>query len=117
MTNNKHTLSPPLNEPTFFILLSLASGSKHGYGVLKDVEETSGGQVSLSTSTLYTALGRLLDQGLVERSDIGEGDTRPGLPRKVYTLTDKGRRALNGEARRLQGLLMAFKQHLGEEHL
>lgn len=117
MTSNAHPINPPLNEPTFLILLSLASGSKHGYGILKEVEGISSGEMSLSTSTLYTALGRLLEQELVERCDLGEGDVRPGLPRKVYALTEKGRRVLNGEVRRLQGLLMVFKQHLGEEHL
>ena len=52
----------PLQEPTFYILLSLRGGEKHGYAILKDVAEMSSEQVKLSTGTLYGALFRLLDQ-------------------------------------------------------
>ena len=105
-----------INEPTFFILLSLASGPKHGYAVLKDTEELSRGKISLSTSTLYTALNRLLNQGLIERSDAGQNGSGPGLPRKVYRLNERGRRILNAEAKRMQDILASYQQRLGEEH-
>jgi DNA-binding PadR family transcriptional regulator len=105
-----------INEPTFFILLSLASGPKHGYAVLKDTEELSRGKISLSTSTLYTALNRLLNQGLIERSDAGQNGAGPGLPRKVYRLNERGRRILNAEAKRMQDILASYQQRLGEEH-
>ena len=105
-----------INEPTFFILLSLASGPKHGYAVLKDTEELSRGKVSLSTSTLYTALNRLLNQGLIERSDAVQNWSGPGLPRKVYRLNERGRRILNAEAKRMQDRLASYQQRLGEEH-
>jgi DNA-binding PadR family transcriptional regulator len=104
-----------INEPTFFILLSLASGPKHGYAVMKDTEELSRGKVSLSTSTLYTALNRLLNQGLLERSDTGENGAGPGLPRKVYCLNENGRRILNAEAKRMQDMLASYQQRLGKE--
>ena len=55
----------PMGEPAYFILLSLAAGPRHGYAVLKDAEELSEGRMSLSVSTLYTALGRLQEQGLI----------------------------------------------------
>ncbi len=106
-----------INEPTFFILLSLASGPKHGYAVLKDTEELSRGKVSLSTSTLYTALNRLYNQGLIDRSDTGENGSGPGLPRKVYRLNEHGRRILNAEAKRMQDMLASYQQRLGEEHV
>src|SRR5512146_687580 len=104
-----------INEPTFFILLSLASGPKHGYAVMKDTEELSRGKVSLSTSTLYTALNRLLNQGLLERSDTGENEAGPGLPRKVYCLNEHGRRILHAEAKRMQDMLASYQQRFGEE--
>ncbi len=104
-----------INEPTFFILVSLASGPKHGYAILKDTEDLSRGKVSLSTSTLYTALNRLLSQGLIERSDPGEQESGPGLPRKVYRLNERGRRILNAEAKRMQDMLVSYRQRLGEE--
>jgi len=110
------SVSPnPLSEPAFFILLSLAAGPRHGYAVLKDVEEVSGGRVTLSVSTLYTTLGRLQEQGLIERSDDGQEDPAPGLPRKVYRLTSHGQGALSAEAKRLRALLAAYRQRLGEE--
>ncbi len=105
-----------IKEPTFFILLSLASGPKHGYAVLKDTEELSRGKVSLSTSTLYTALNRLLNQGLIERTDAANNGSGPGLPRKVYRLNERGRRVLNAEAQRMQAMLASYQQRLGEEH-
>jgi DNA-binding PadR family transcriptional regulator len=106
---------PALGEPAFFILLSLADGPRHGYAVLKDVEEMSGGRVALSVSTLYTTLGRLLEQGLIERGDDGNEELSPGLPRKVYRLTSRGQGALGREANRLRLLLSAYRSRLGEE--
>src|SRR5512147_2044776 len=95
----------PLTEPTFYILLSLAPGRKHGYAILKDVKDLSKERVILSTSTLYTAVGRLLDQDLIERFSDGDDEVGPGLPRKSYALTELGRRVLEAEAIRLQGMV------------
>lgn len=115
MNNSSEFL--PLREPTFFILLSLANGEKHGYAILKDVEMLSSERVQLSTSTLYEALARLLDQGLVARVSATKKDgsdvSHPGRPRKFYRLTDSGRRVLNAELARLQGLVDTAQQHLG----
>ncbi len=105
-----------LPESSFFILLSLAGGPRHGYAVSKDIEEMSGDQVVLSVSTLYTALNRLLEQGLIERGDDGADDPNPGLPRKVYRLTRQGQLALNGEAKRLTALLRVYQHRLGREN-
>ena len=106
----------PLTEPTFYILLSLAPGKKHGYAILKDVEALSDGRVSLSTSTLYSALSRLLDQGLIERlPEVMENRTGPGLPRKAYVLTELGRRVLEAETHRMQSLVAAASLRLSEE--
>jgi PadR family transcriptional regulator PadR len=105
----------PLSEPSFYILLSLASGPRHGYAVLKDAEALSEGRVTLSVSTLYTSLGRLQEQGLIERIENGDEQPGPGLPRKVYRLTRQGRGALEAEAWRLRGLLAAYRQRLGAE--
>ena len=61
----------PLSEATFYILLSLTSGPKHGYAILKDVSTLSGAAIELSTSTLYGALGRMQEQSLIERVENG----------------------------------------------
>jgi len=105
----------PLTEPTFYILLSLAPGKKHGYAIMKDVKDLSGERVNLSTSTLYTAVGRLLDQELIERFSDEEQDTSPGLPRKSYALTDLGRRVLEAEHVRLQGMVREAGLRLRED--
>lgn len=94
----------PLREPTFFILLSLSPGPKHGYAILKEVELLSDGRVKLSTGTLYGAIKRLLDDGWIRRVD----DPLPNdtdRERKTYDLTELGRRVLNAEIARLQKLV------------
>lgn len=117
MTTQSDNISDliPLREPTFFILLSLAQGQKHGYAILKDVESVSEGKVTLSTGTLYEALARLLDQGLIERVADAAKDNHPGRPRKLYRLTARGLRVMQAETARLQALLVAAQQRLGAE--
>ena len=107
--------SPPLSEPSFFILLSLASEPSHGYAMLKNIEGLSGGRIMLSVSTLYTTLGRLQAQGLIERVDATGEEPAPGLPRKIYRLTRQGQGALEAEASRLHRLLVAYRRQLGAE--
>lgn len=91
----------PLTEVTFFILVSLAPGAKHGYAIMQDVAHLSNGRVTLSTGTLYGALKRLLEQGWIGRIADETAD-KSGRPRKVYDLTDLGRRILKAETSRLQ---------------
>ncbi len=105
-----------MSEPSYFILLSLAAGPKHGYAVLKDAEALSNGRISLSVSTLYTSLARLQEQGLIERMDAENEQSGPGLPRKVYRLTRQGHWALEAEAIRLKTLLSAYRQQLGTQN-
>ena len=106
----------PLTEPTFYILLSLAPGQKHGYAILQDVEGLSKGRITLSTSTLYSALGRLLDQSLIERvPDDLDGAKHPGRPRKAYVLSELGRRVLRAETDRLSSLVETARPRLAVE--
>lgn len=106
----------PLTEATFYILLSLVPGRKHGYAILKDVETLSSRSVILSTSTLYSALQRLGEQGLISRvEDENQPAANPGLPRKAYILTEAGRKVLESEMARLQYLFSAGQQRLHNE--
>lgn len=110
----------PLREPTFFILLSLADGEKHGYAIIKDVAALSSGKVNLSTGTLYEALARLLDQLLIERVDemhsgANHQDPHPGRPRKSYRLTPKGGQVVQAEMARLQALVLTAEQRLARQ--
>lgn len=94
----------PLREPTFFILLSISTKKKHGYAILQDVNTLSKGQVKLSNGTLYTALIRLQDQGIIKRADIDEPQIR-GKPRKAYQITKDGLAVLQAEISRLSTLV------------
>lgn len=95
----------PLTETTFYILLSLSFSPRHGYAIMKDVQELSDDRILLSTGTLYGAIKRLLDQAWIIRLDsesVGEVD---GRGKKVYQLTDQGRRILQAEIERLEKLV------------
>jgi DNA-binding PadR family transcriptional regulator len=107
-TPDGHT---PLQEPTFYILLALRGGEKHGYAILKEVSELSAGRVTLSTGTLYGALNRLLDQGLIERLD-GEDGPRG---KKGYRLTPAGLAVFGAELSRIERLLRAARSARGAE--
>jgi DNA-binding PadR family transcriptional regulator len=88
----------PLTEPVLRVLLSLAEHPRHGYSILKDVEQLSRGRVKLSTSTLYGALRRLLDDAWIERIEEDESPR----DRQAYRLTTRGRRNLQLEVQRLK---------------
>ena len=103
----------PLTEATFYILLSLSSGKKHGYLIMKDVEHLSDKRVGLGTGTLYGALGRLLDLAWIERVDEEPGN---GRPRKAYILSEQGRSILAAETMRLQSALSAAQVRLSESY-
>ncbi|MBN2044840.1 MAG: helix-turn-helix transcriptional regulator [Anaerolineales bacterium] len=103
----------PLREPTFFILLSISNQKKHGYAILQDTESLSGGKIKLSNGTLYGALTRLLDQGLIERVPSDE-PAASGKPRKAYQLTRTGASVLQAEIERLENLVRTARRHLPE---
>ena len=88
-----------MQEATFLILTALADGAQHGYGIIMDVQEISGGRVKLRAGTLYTALDRLRADRLitVDREEIVEGRLR-----RYYRLTPEGTTVLAAEAARLQ---------------
>jgi DNA-binding PadR family transcriptional regulator len=108
---NPSTSPLPVSEPVFFILLSLASGPKHGYAILKAIEAISRETLLLSTSTLYGALSRLEEQGYIRRVMAGQ-QVAPGLPRKVYELTPQGLNLLHAEAERLHRMSRIARQSL-----
>src|SRR5256885_5742595 len=90
----------PITEPVLLILLSLAEQPRHGYSILKDVEEMSDGRVRLSTGTLYGALRRLLDDEWITRHSADE----KSRGRQDYRLTTRGRKILQQEISRLKQL-------------
>jgi DNA-binding PadR family transcriptional regulator len=88
-----------IRRSTYFVLASLLDGPLHGYAIIKRAVELSGGEVRLSTGTLFGALDRLVDSGLVE---AGEEEKVEGRVRRSYRLTDDGNAALAAEARQLR---------------
>lgn len=103
----------PLTPAAFQILLALAGGERHGYGIMQEVLALTGGAVHLGPGTLYGTIGRLLAAGLIaevaERPDPALDDER----RRYYRLTPAGGRAAADEARRLEGLVRAARaRHL-----
>ena len=90
----------PLTEPVLMVLLSLADQPRHGYSIIKDVEQLSEGRVVLSTGTLYGALQRLLDRGWIERFEEEDASR----DRRAYRLTPLGRRILKQEFERMKQL-------------
>lgn len=100
----------PLATATFEILLTLADGERHGYAIMKEVRERTDGTVRLGPGTLYGALKRLLEAGLVdecgERADPERGDER----RRYYRLTKQGLSVARAEARRLDTMVRAARR-------
>lgn len=95
---------PPLSEPVFYILYSLADRPRHGYGILLEIEGRTDGEVVLGTSTLYSALKRLLGEGWIEETDERAEPEHDDERRRYYRLTARGREVLRAEARRLERL-------------
>jgi len=91
----------PLTPAMFHVLLALAGDDLHGYAILKEVALRTGGEVQLSTGTLYGIIKRLLSDGLiVERRE--RPATRDDERRRYYRLTPQGREVAAAEAERLE---------------
>ncbi len=94
----------PLTPAVFHILLALAEGDRHGYAVMQEVEERTGGVVRMGPGTLYGSLKRMMASGLIQ----GAGD-EGGERRRHYSMTKLGRAVLQAEAQRLESLVDAAR--------
>jgi DNA-binding PadR family transcriptional regulator len=103
-------VTTPLREPTFLILTALAAQPLHGYGLITEVGRLSDGRLTLRPGTLYGALDRLGDDGLVEADHEEVVD---GRLRRYYRLTDHGAEVLTAEAERLSHNAKAATERLG----
>ena len=97
----------PLTEAVYYILLSLME-PMHGYGIMQNVEELSGGRVRLAAGTLYGAINTLLERGGITALP-GARDSR----KKEYQITDLGKEAVAAEITRLQELLKNGREIMG----
>ena len=89
----------PLREPTFLMLAALAGEPMHGYGLIAEVARLSDGRISLRPGTLYGALDRLVDAGLV---DVDHEEIVDGRLRRYYRLTEPGGELLAAETERMR---------------
>jgi len=97
----------PLRPVEFHILLSLANGERHGYGIIQDIEARGEASVP-DVGTMYRALARMVDSGLIAAAPALARDSSDER-RNYYRITDKGLRVAKAEARRLQALTRAAR--------
>ena len=102
----------PLTPVAFEILLALAEGEQHGYSIMREVERRSGGTVTLHPGTLYRALARLLESGLIEELDERPKAADDDERRRYYRMTSRGLDVARAEARRLESQLSAARERL-----
>ena len=99
----------PLSAPVFHILVSLSDQERHGYGIMLDVAEQTGGALQLGPGTLYGCLNRMLAAGLVEESAERKDPSVDDARRRYYRITRAGRRAVSLEAERLARAVSAAR--------
>lgn len=99
--------------PAFLhLLLSLSEEPKHGYHMMQEIEERTGGRMSLGPSSLYYSLGRLEDVGLIREVEGPADEDEPhGERRRYYALTDEGRRRLREETEALADIVAHARAH------
>ncbi len=98
----------PVTPAVFHILLALADEEAHGYAIMQEVAQRSEGQVRLGPGTLYGAISRLLDDGLIEECEHAD-DAMNDARRRYYRLTHLGGTVLAAETRRLSDLVKAAR--------
>jgi PadR family transcriptional regulator, regulatory protein PadR len=104
------TIGQPMPAPTFHILAAMLGGPLHGYAIIKRAHDLSEGRVRLAAGTLYAALDRLRDAGLVE---LDHEETVNGRARRCYRLSGAGREAVRDEARRMAAAAAVVLGHAG----
>ncbi len=112
MTQPNHSLPEqilPLTPAVFHILLALAGGSKHGYGIMKTVEEITRGKVTMGPGTLYGTIKRMLKAGLIEESGEQPDADLDVERRRYYRLTPFGKQVLKAESERIDDLMKAAR--------
>jgi DNA-binding PadR family transcriptional regulator len=102
--------NPPLTPAVFHILLALANGERHGYGIMKQVKVDSQGKVTMGAGTLYGSLKRMLDAGLVQESDKRVDPDMDDERRIYYQITGAGREALAAELERYKHIVTLARE-------
>lgn len=103
----------PLKTQWFHIMLSLAGGEQHGYGIMQEVLQRTTGKVRLWPATLYGSIKRLIEADLIEKSDERPAPEVDDARRRYYRLTALGSRVLDAECERLKELVRAIQAKQG----
>lgn len=99
----------PISESYYYILLCLSKGANHGYGIMQMAERLSGGDVKIGSGTMYGATSNMMKKGWISEVMSDE----PGAERKrLYSLTEEGKEALNNEIARLRRMLESVEKKL-----
>ncbi|MBT8489057.1 MAG: helix-turn-helix transcriptional regulator [Gemmatimonadetes bacterium] len=104
----------PLSRSQLYLLLAIQEGERHGYAVKKRVEELSGGVVRMGPGTLYTAIQRAEEQGLIRESKERPPEEEDQSQRRYYVVTPLGRDALASEVDRLGDFVTSARSALSE---
>ncbi|HXD23031.1 MAG TPA: PadR family transcriptional regulator [Gemmatimonadaceae bacterium] len=103
----------PLQPATFHILMAVAQEDRHGYGIIQDVAQRTGGELNLSAGTLYRSIQRMLEQGLLIETDDRPAPEFDDERRRYYRITAFGTAVARAETRRMAQLVrMARTQGL-----
>jgi DNA-binding PadR family transcriptional regulator len=105
MSDDRPDAMLPLPPVTFAILLALADEARHGYAIMRDVEERTGGALKLGAGTLYRSIQRMLEQGLILESKRRPAPEEDDERRRYYQITPYGAAVARAETRRLSQLL------------
>jgi DNA-binding PadR family transcriptional regulator len=105
----------PLHANWFHILLSLVGSEQHGYGIMQEVIERTNGAVRLWPATLYGSLKRLISGGLIEESEERPAPELDDARRRYYKLTKLGKRVLELECERLEGMVLMAQEKRDQE--
>jgi len=101
----------PLTPAVLHILLALSSKERHGYGIMKQVQEDSQGKVTMGPGTLYGSIGRMIEAGLIRESDRKIDPEMDDERRVYYRITGAGRKALAAELERYREVVAIAGQH------
>lgn len=100
----------PLTPAAFHVLLVLATGPAHGYAMMTEVQEVTGGRIRLGPGTLYRTLFKLLHDGWIVEVPGADGRADADERRRVYRITAEGLAVARAEARRLEALVGAARE-------
>jgi DNA-binding PadR family transcriptional regulator len=109
-TNTEPGEMPPLTPAVFHVLLALADGERHGYAIMQEVAESTGGGIKMGPGTLYGTIKRLLEARMIEESDQRPDPDLDDERRRYYRLTALGQRAVRAEAQRYADMVTVARR-------